>query len=158
MTAEEVRQKVASGEYKSSDFAWKEGMANWSSIADAGVLAEASLGGARVPAPTPAVAQSVSQPVAGANPYAAPVSAPAAAVAAMPMEYPGIGRLKYFFFGLLIWVAMIITLITTMGGIFSSGGASADSSWMIFLVVLVAALIGAVFVMVKRLVNLGMSG
>lgn len=160
MTAADVSRHVAAGTYRSSDFAWKDGMAEWVAISDSGVLAEAGQAGSSR-APIPGAATVVAQ-AATSNPYAPSGSSlPVGATSAVAMEYPGIGRLQYFLYPIGLGFAAAI-LFGILGVVGSAMGGSGEGATIVVgilgILIYVAALVCGLMISVKRLQNLGMSG
>lgn len=166
MTAQQVGAMLASGELKASEsLAWRQGMDDWQRLADSGVLAEASLastGGAPAAIPRPSLSPapaSVAQPnpQAAMNPYTAPVAANTITPDyAQPLEYPGIGRLAYVGLQIGMTIAayiMLFVVVIGAGALDSGGGAFAG-----LMLVMVLAAVAGIYIGVKRVQNLGMSG
>ncbi|MGB6219879.1 GYF domain-containing protein [Haloferula sp.] len=171
MTAAQVGALLANGEVKANTtFAWKEGMAEWKSLAEAGLLKEISMGspppatgGLQTPSavanpqPTPTPAQVAPQSTGALNPYAAPSSTiTATRDSAQTLEYPGIGRLAYFLWQMGISVIAYGLLFAVILGSSGSGGSEGIAGLFILVVMIVG--VAAVFLGVKRVQNLGMSG
>ncbi|MEM9237400.1 MAG: GYF domain-containing protein [Verrucomicrobiota bacterium] len=168
-TAEQIGAKLAAGELKAGEaLAWKEGMDDWKPLADSGVLAEASLsqtpagGGVPTPSavanPSPAPAQ-VAQPAQGSalNPYATPTTAGGLSTNYQnPMEYPGIGRLAYVGLQIAISIGCYALLFLMILGSSSTDGMSFAFGGLMFIILIVG--IASIYLGVKRLHNLGMSG
>lgn len=174
MTAEQVGALLANGEVKANTtLAWKEGMAEWKTFAESGLLKEiamgstqAATGGLQTPsaianpqtAAAPAAAAQTSPQTTGAlNPYAAPASSVSTSSDfGQALEYPGIGRLPYFLWQMGISVVAYGLLFAVILG--SSGSGSSDGMLGGFLVVMAIVSAAAIYLGVKRVQNLGMSG
>lgn len=165
LTAQQIGDMLAKGELKAGEaHAWKEGLPDWKPLAESGVLAEVSMSQAAPsiaasPAMTPHAVQqpqSVAQPAA-VNPYAAPAANHDVSPGfERPLEYPGIGRLAYFGlqFALTIGIYAILFLV-----ILGAGSAdSAESGLAGFVIVILLAAAGFIYIGVKRVQNIGMSG
>jgi uncharacterized membrane protein YhaH (DUF805 family) len=128
---------------------WREGLTEWKSLSDSGLLAE-------LKNLTPAVAGP-----AITNPYHVSErtrNSGGDRHSGAPVEYPGYGRLRYFlslFVTTIIFYAILFAVVfTMMRGNSEPGGASALGLFLIFLLVVV----GNLYFGVQRLKNLGMSG
>lgn len=168
--------------------AWKEGMGDWKKLAESGLLAEASMAGTAQRAPEPdalplptAIAEpnQFSQPQAP-SPFAPPEENPSAAVNPYSApssiqvqsndyqvagQYPGIGRLVYFClqFGIAIVSYVLLFVLIFASFTASSGSSSSLSSAVatglfIFFAVMAISMVGYIWIGVKRVQNLGMSG
>ncbi|MGB1129666.1 MAG: GYF domain-containing protein [Haloferula sp.] len=171
LTAQKVGEMLASGELKASEaLAWKEGMSDWTKLAESGVLAEASMSamtrpdGLAVPSAVqretvaPAtVSQPQVQPAGTVNPYSSPettISYDQGYEAAL--EYPGIGRLAYFLLQLVLSVVAYALLFMFILG--TAGSSDFASLYAIFIGVMLVAGAGGLWIGIKRVQNLGMSG
>jgi hypothetical protein len=134
---------------------WREGLADWIPLAQSPVFAEVGS------MPTQAIAPVKS--VAPVNPYTVSPNAFAASRTTrpdMPLEYPGLGRLAYILitigfcivFYAILFVAIFASLSASSA---NSGGAGMAISALLIGLVFVAA---SLFIAVKRIANLGMSG
>jgi hypothetical protein len=130
---------------------WREGLANWITLAQSPLFDEA--------ASAPAMLIPPAKSLASMNPYAVSsgtLAAPRASRPSMPLEYPGFGRLAYFLSSMgvgIVFYAILVVIIFTAFRADSGGGMAAG-------VLLVAAMFAGVFLFlgVKRVTNLGMSG
>lgn len=130
---------------------WRDGLPDWVLLEQSTVFDEVR----SIPAPTPAPVISV----APVTPYTVSPQSLAASRAnrpEMPLEYPGIGRLAYFLSSMgftLVFYALIFVIIFAALGADSGAG-------MAIGIVLVSLLFfaGFLFLAVKRITNLGMSG
>ncbi|MEP4076262.1 GYF domain-containing protein [Haloferula sp.] len=171
-TAKQIGELLAKGELKANEaYAWKEGMPEWKKIAESGVLAEASLGQdqpARVATPTPTpspsatptpsqVHQPAPQAASSVNPYATPATvATPSSNFDNPLDYPGIGRLAYL--GLQIGLSVVAYAILFVAILGAGAGNSPEGALIGVIVVVLIAVVGGLYIGVKRVQNLGMSG
>lgn len=129
---------------------WREGLADWIPLGQSPVFDEARLS---IPAPVPV------KPVVPTTPYTVSpqsLASPRASRPEMPLEYPGIGRLAYFLssmgFTLVFYAIIFVIVFATL---------KADSGAGMGIGILLVGLLffaGFVFLAVKRIINLGMSG
>lgn len=163
--AEQIKALISQGVLNSqSDHVWREGLADWVTIQSSGILTQSLT--SNIPAPTlrpmpqetvvttpaPAPAQA-----AAVNPYSAPLTRSPVESIEYNTEYPGLGRLAYFLWSLGIGVvgyALMFVVALVMAS--ASGESSGGMVGILFVMLLFA--IPSVFVAVKRLNNLGMSG
>lgn len=153
MTAPQIGALLAHGLFKANEaYVWKEGMADWKTIAESGILAESAMAQARPAgvAASPAPLQTASS----LNPYATPATTSDAA--AFDPGYPGIGRLAYFLWhiGLGVIVYGVLFLVAAAKG----GTASLDGYVGGSLLVSSILGVGSLYLGLKRVRNLGMSG
>lgn len=171
LTAQQISDMLAKGELRAGEaHAWKEGLPDWKPLAESGVLAEASMSQpaqAATPAPTmaasPAMAPQAAQqprPVtqpAAVNPYTGPAANHGVSNSfEQPLEYPGIGRLAYFGLQFVLTIVLYAVLFLVIMG----AGAVESIEAVIpgFLILMVIGLVGGLFIAVKRVQNIGMSG
>jgi len=127
---------------------WREGLTDWKSLAESGLLAET---GAIAPAPAvPAFNNPYHVTERTRNALDQPRQA------AVP-EYPGYNRLRYF---LSILVLMVV-FYAILGAIMFTMISSKSSGVVVGLAMVVIVLLmmgGSIYIGVQRLLNLGMSG
>ncbi len=130
---------------------WREGLAEWIPLAQSPVFDEAG----NLPAPMIAPVKSV----APVSPYTVSPGSLAASRANrpdMPLEYPGIGRLAYFLaaigFAIVFYTILFVIIFAALK---SDGGAGMAIGVLLVALLFVAA---SLFIGVKRVTNLGMSG
>lgn len=152
VTAGQIAALVnASALDRATTLVWREGLADWIPLDQSPVFEEA---GARPPLTLrPAISSTPS-----INPYGVSSETLAASRARfeMPLEYPGIGRLVYFLVHIGTAIAsyvLIFALVMIALGSKSRGFPTAG----LLLLMAVAALF-SLYMSVKRLQNLGMSG
>lgn len=130
---------------------WREGLTDWKTLSESGLLAE--IGTIAPPVAGPAidnpyhVSERTRNSVAQSRPDA-------------PIEHPGYGRLRYFLSLFVITIVFYAILFAVMFAVFrnsSASGAGAGAAVaMALLVLLVIAT--SIYFGLKRLQNLGMSG
>ncbi len=142
VTPEQINALAKAGQLDpATTHVWREGMADWKTLADSGLLSDAA-----------ALA-----PVAK-NPYLA--SEQIAQGTGRPVHYPGYGRLRYFLTYLAITVVFYAILFVVMFAAFSGGvgeGMGAAAVIVIFIAGLVMMVV-SFFAAYQRVKNLGMSG
>ncbi len=173
-TAVQVAEMLSNGELRTSEaLARREHETNWRKLAVSGVLAEASMAGVKRPdglptpsivipkAPPPAVAGEPDSPLAPAaaapvDPYRAPAKLEIGP-AFEPDEtlYPGIGRLAYFLLQMGMTFVFYFLLFI---GIKTVGGAGLEGVALVGMVAGILVAIAGLYLGVKRVQNLGMSG
>lgn len=162
-TAAQIGEFLSSGQLRASEaHAWKEGMAEWKTIAESGVLAEAAMSGTGAAArtvPTPS-AQPVQQAQAGLsaaaplNPYTAPSVTQAAVVQPEVGRYPGFGRLAYVGMQILLMIVLLVLVFIAS----AVTGQDLQGAGIATLLVLLVSTAGGIYIGLKRVQNLGMSG
>lgn len=180
LTAAQVGEMLAKGEIRASDtLARKEGATDWKKLIDSGVLSEASMAGLKRPdgLPVPsAVKAQMAQPAAAAtiqpagpapaaspgggtlkvDPYRAPANFEIGpSFQTDQLEYPGIGRLAYF---LLQMGVTVVTYALLFIGIRFSAGSGVEGIALVGMVAIILGGIIGLYLGVKRVQNLGMSG
>ncbi len=126
---------------------WREGLADWISLTQSPVFAEAP------GMPRPA------NSTAAVNPYMVSSSTLANSRAArpdMPLEYPGIGRLAYVLFAMVSGIVLYGILFVTILAAFKTGRGAGLALGTLFIVLLFFAT--SLYLGAKRVSNLGMSG
>lgn len=130
---------------------WREGLPDWIPLDQSPVFDEAP----SIPAPVIAPVRAVT-PV---SPYTVSPAALAASRAKrpdMPLEYPGIGRLAYFLasagFAIVFYAIFVLMFFAALG---TESGAGMAIGMLLVVLLFVAA---SLFIGVKRITNLGMSG
>lgn len=127
---------------------WREGLTDWKTLAESGLLAE-----------TGAIAPVAASPAFN-NPYLVTErtrNALAETRYNATLEYPGYGRLRYFlsiFVTMIVFYAILLALVFAMFGSKGSGGGIAAGTVLIVLLMIG----GSVYIALQRLKNLGMSG
>ncbi len=158
MTAKIIAALLARGEFRANEtLAWKNGMGDWKTIAESGVLTEAALG---KDAP---VMERPPKPTTIKNPLSAPVkgsqsSLPKRRAFKKSGDDPGVGRCFYI-------ISVMLALAWILGILFA---VTDGDEWDIimfrnehrelFLLVHYTIGMGVLMVTYKRLKNLGMSG
>lgn len=130
---------------------WREGLADWIPLAQSPVFDEARS------VPTPVIAPVKS--VAPVSPYTVSPGALAASRARrpdMPLEYPGFGRLAYFLSSMGVAIVFYAILFVIILAAFSTDSGAGMAIGILFVALLFAA--AFLFLGVKRITNLGMSG
>lgn len=172
LTAQDIAGLLASGEIRAGEaFAWKEGMAEWKTITESGVLAEASMAGipratatpSAVAAPSPVQLQTGAQPATtgAVNPYSTPATGVSLA-GGYPAayqgvdQYPGIGRLAYV--GLQIGISIVAYVLLFVLVLGAGAAESLRGAFGGFILIMILAGIAGIYIGVKRVQNLGMSG
>lgn len=173
LTALQVSEMLSSGELRAGEaMAWKEGMSDWKKLTESGVLAEASMAGVTrsdglaVPSgvqrqtSAPAQPAQPQQPTGSninVNPYSTPsTTAVSSGAFDSVIEYPGIGRLAYFLLQLALSVVTYGLILVSVFAVASSSGVEAMGVVALGVVLVSAA--GGLWIGVKRVQNLGMSG
>lgn len=133
---------------------WREGMVDWKTLADSGLLVGASL-------PAPGIAPPAMQTTVARNPYLA--SEQIAQGTGRPMQYPGYGRLRYFLTNLAITVVFYaVVFAVAFASLSSSGGAGGGDMGMpnpvVILLFILLVVVVSFYVIYQRVKNLGMSG
>ncbi len=145
VTAHQIAALARAGVLHSSEtLVWRDGLADWKSLAESGVLEEAG--------PLP-VAQT-------ANPYQVTKrsrSALAVERPDAPLEYPGYGRLKYITVSIVATIVFYGLLFVGIIGAASTGDFSGGVMALGFALFLIFGVFG-IHIAVRRLQNLGMSG
>ena len=130
---------------------WREGLADWIPLDQSPVFDEAG----NLPAPAIAPVKSV----APVSPYTVSPGALAASRARrpdMPLEYPGIGRLAYFLASAGFAIVFYAILFVVIFAAFSTESGAGMAIGMLLVILLFVA--ASLFIGVKRITNLGMSG
>jgi uncharacterized membrane protein YhaH (DUF805 family) len=133
---------------------WHEGMADWKTLAESGLLATGGL-------PTPTLPTPRAMDPVTVSPYLA--SEQIAQGTGRPVHHPGYGRLRYFLTNLVVTVVfyavMMIVIFAALasGGGGGSNGAGAAVGIGIFVGALIMMAI-SFLVAYQRVKNLGMSG
>lgn len=151
MTAPQIAALVKAGSLDpATTLVWREGLSDWKTLGESGVLAEIEMGAVAVPNP------------ASANPYLVSErtrNSVAQARSDAPLEYPGYGRLRYFitiFLFMIVFYAVLFAVIFAMFGTGSRGPGGGLAAVMSVIVLLMLG--GSVYIALQRLRNLGMSG
>lgn len=176
LTATQVAEMLANGDIRAGDtLARKEAATDWKKLADSGVLGEASMADLKrpdglpvpsavkaqmaQPAVTPTERPAACAPAGGAlkiDPYQTPANFDVGPnFQTDQVEYPGIGRLAYFLFQM---VVTIITYVLLFIGIKVSAGSGLEGIALVGMVALALGGIVGIYLGVKRVQNLGMSG
>lgn len=115
VTPEQIKALAQAGQLDpSTTHVWCEGMADWKTLADSGLLAGGAL-------PVPSLARpQVAAPVAN-SPYLA--SDLINAGTGHEIQYPGYGRLRYFLTYMVILVVFYAILAVVIFAAFKGGGA-----------------------------------
>jgi len=128
---------------------WREGMADWKTLADSGLLDGASL-------PAPGMTPPAIQTTVTRNPYLA--SEQIAQGTGRPVEYPGYGRLRYFLTNLIITVVFYAVMFALAIALLSASDGMGVGAGVGILVVALIVMVAGFYVAYHRVKNLGMSG
>lgn len=148
MTPEQIKALAAAGHLDPvGTHVWCEGMEDWKTLAESGLLS----GAASLPAPQ------VPAPVAGRRYLASELINDGTG---REIRYPGYGRLRYFLTNLGITVVFYAILAVMFFAVFnSSGGQGAGTGFVLGFVLLSGIMmVVSLYVAYQRVKNLGMSG
>ena len=176
LSAKQIARLVAGGAFRADEaLVWKEGMAEWQSIADVGLVAESSYLSGVEPSPLKAILKSNHDPFKTQEPESRsndPSStSPAIERSLTPLEaayaevnYEGMGRLAFILSPLLLFICALALLFVLKFSLFILGIWFYGEKFVAYLglaglvVLSVAILIATVRLNVSRFRNLGMSG
>ena len=151
MRAKQIARLIAGGAFRANEAkVWKEGMVHWETIADSGLLTEASL--------EPEIAaEPEAEEQNPQSPYKAPESPLTSAKEQLgEFSYGGIGRLAYFFGPLGIAILFYVIVFLVLGVTISLDAGETTLTGMV--VVAYLGVLGVIIWMhVARIRNLGMS-
>ena len=147
VTPEQINALAKAGQLDpAGTHVWCEGMTDWKTLADSGLLSASAL-------PVPQ-----GPPVLAKNPYLA--SEQIAQATGHPMIYPGFGRLMYFLMNLVITVVFYAILFVVMFAAWGTSGSDATGAviGIGFFVTGLVMVIASLIIAYRRVKNLGMSG
>jgi uncharacterized membrane protein YhaH (DUF805 family) len=131
-----------------STLVWRDGLADWKTLAESGILAETA-------AMSPIAANPVSE-----NPYLVTErtrNTLGESSYSAPVEYPGYGRLRYFLSIMVVTVVFYAILFAVVFAMFRSSGSGGTVVGVVLLIALLM-LVVTIYIGLQRLKNLGMSG
>lgn len=149
VTAQQIAALASAGTLDpASTLVWREGLSDWKTLAESGILAE-----------TGAVAQVAARTIVE-NPYVV-TERTRNSLSETPheaaLEYPGYGRLRYFLSTFVITIVFYGILAAVIFASLSTNGSSGGPVAGILLIVLLM-IAASIYIALQRLKNLGMSG
>jgi uncharacterized membrane protein YhaH (DUF805 family) len=158
VTTQQIQALVSAGHLDPANaHVWREGMEDWITLEESGLLAEPTSSAGALPVPSiPTAATKISHPVSERT-YQEPVRQDFEVEA----QYPGYGRLRYFLTNLVVTAvfyagifAVALMLFNSAGGSEDAGAAGGIGMLLLMLIMMVATF----YIAYKRVINLGMSG
>lgn len=153
VTQQQIEALVRAGQLDPAvTHVWHEGLANWQTFEESGLIVETAA------IPSPRVA-----PSAGGSPYLAPREPIYSTVRQgyeVEAQYPGYGRLRFFLTLMAVTVVLYAIMFIAIFAAFSGGaegGAGAAISVTVILLML-GMVAGSLYIYRQRVINLGMSG
>lgn len=145
VTQQQIKALVESGHLDpAATLCWREGMTDWIALPESDLLA-------------PVVQAPVTVGRVMYNPYVPPKHAPKGTEVEQ-LEYPGFGRLAYIGWTFLITVVCYAVLFAVVFAMLKGSSDGIGLGGFVVLVIFAVAVVGSMYIGVKRVQNLGMSG
>lgn len=152
VTQQQIQALIRVGQLDpSATHVWHEGLANWQTLEESGLMVE-----------VPVIASPRVAPSAGGTPNLAPrqhIYPSVRQAYEVEAQYPGYRRLRYFLTLMVVLPVFFAIVLIVMLGMFSGGGdGGVIAATVTFIILALGMVAGSLYIYYQRVINLGMSG